>query len=682
VNMAKSFFILLLLVFAIHAQQEPKKLERVAILNTVGDGDLIYLTERLREIAVNILPKDNYSIMTAQSIIDYLGKDDAVRICKEAQCIAEIGRKIYADYVCQARIGSFGDSLTINMELYSSGNSTLVDSFTGKAKNISGLEVVINEKAPQMFRKMLGVSSVPIIKSGTYAVQTAGGGYEFDGGKSYLVNLSTEPAGAIMSFDGVPAASCPKTPCKATLREGSVRIIAALDQYETADTTVSIKQNNQNINIRLKANFGVLEIKPAYLDDIGKDVPWNLTINDKPYSSWENRLSPGKYKVELSHRCYEALSFEAGINKDKREIFDMSKYIALKNGGLILNVERNGEPVSDPVFVNGRQVGETPFSGAVPLCAKIEIGENRETVDVKLKYNDKVTHTVKNIGEVSGGYLTDSRDGKRYKVVTIGSQMWMAENLNYKASGSKCYDNQENNCQKYGRLYDWETAMKVCPSGWHLPSYAEWTTLINSVGDKAGIKLKSANGWNTVYNYKAGTDAYGFAALPGGCNGPSYEDRFENVGEDGYWWNATENNASTANLWRIHSSFDWVQDKIEFKLRMFSVRCLWDEIDVGYNAYASIDNGLGRTKAEPEKSILPSIAFSLVGAGLIYAGVHFKNKSDEYYKEYSSLSRTGLKQYDDAWDKVEDSGTYSGWSFGLGGLSLSIGIISLILGGF
>ena len=68
------------------------------------------------------------------------------------------------------------------------------------------------------------------------------------------------------------------------------------------------------------------------------------------------------------------------------------------------------------------------------------------------------------------------------KTVTIGNQVWKAKNLNDASKGGKCYDDKPENCEKYGRLYTWEEAMKACPSGWHLPSNEEWEALVSSAG--------------------------------------------------------------------------------------------------------------------------------------------------------------------------------------------------------
>jgi uncharacterized protein (TIGR02145 family) len=143
----------------------------------------------------------------------------------------------------------------------------------------------------------------------------------------------------------------------------------------------------------------------------------------------------------------------------------------------------------------------------------------------------------------ASGTFTDSRDGKKYKIVKVGTQTWMAENLNYAAKGSECYENNAANCAKYGRLYDWTTAKKACPAGMHLPRDAEWTTLVKYAGGEstAGKKLKSKSGWNENGN---GTNDFGWSALPGGFGiSGGY---FGGAGNDGIWWSATESNANRA----------------------------------------------------------------------------------------------------------------------------------------
>ena len=395
--MSKLLFIPLLFALAAYGQQE-----RIAIMHTVDDGDSInvmnlgYLTDRLRDIGAQVLPKNRYGIMTQQSIVDRLGSQErAEKECREATCIADLGRKINADYIAQGRIGRFSGKLTIKVELYKVSNSNLLASLTGDSDDLKGLLAVLNEKAPDIFKKMPGVSDGrvgPFVAGGISGLES-GTDYVLDYEKHYLASFATEPPGAILSFNGVPAASCLKTPCSVELAEGGVRVIAVLDQHETADTVVLIKQNGQSINIRLKSSFGVLEVKPAYLEGIGRNEAWNFAINGKLVSSWENRLSPGKYNVKLSHRCYEDISFDAGINKDKREVFEMGSHVKPKLGGLVLSAEKDDKPVSEPVFVDGKQVGETPFSGSVHVCSDIKVGE--EKVAVKLEYKQTVRHVHK-----------------------------------------------------------------------------------------------------------------------------------------------------------------------------------------------------------------------------------------------------------------------------------------------
>jgi uncharacterized protein (TIGR02145 family) len=179
---------------------------------------------------------------------------------------------------------------------------------------------------------------------------------------------------------------------------------------------------------------------------------------------------------------------------------------------------------------------------------------------------------------VAKGSFTDSRNGKSYKTVKFNNQTWMAENLNYAADGSKCYNNSESNCQKYGRLYNWSAAKKACPSGWHLPSYAEWQTLVDFAGgaEVAGNVLKASNGWDDNDGESGnGIDAFGFSALPGGDGTSS--GIFRPVGDTGGWWSSTELPAANA-LYLVMSYYNagvyW--DRSDVKPGLYSVRCLQD----------------------------------------------------------------------------------------------------------
>jgi uncharacterized protein (TIGR02145 family) len=170
--------------------------------------------------------------------------------------------------------------------------------------------------------------------------------------------------------------------------------------------------------------------------------------------------------------------------------------------------------------------------------------------------------------------FTDTRDGQTYKTVTIGTQTWMAQNINYKTkSGSWCYRNSADSCNKYGRLYDWKTATTVCPKGWKLPSNQEWGSLVTMAGgyETAGKKLKSKSGWNENGN---GTDDYGFSALPGGFR--AQDGSFSDAGYGGYWWTATEYSDGFAYFRDMGYYYDHVIEYDNGKGHGFSARCVHD----------------------------------------------------------------------------------------------------------
>jgi uncharacterized protein (TIGR02145 family)/uncharacterized repeat protein (TIGR02543 family) len=208
--------------------------------------------------------------------------------------------------------------------------------------------------------------------------------------------------------------------------------------------------------------------------------------------------------------------------------------------------------------------------------------DGNKTLMANFQENDPPTPTITT--------FVDSRDGKTYKKVTIGTQTWMGQNLNYDIPGvtsDVCYGNRVDSCAKYGRLYNWYMAMNeasssslspsgvqgACPVGWHIPSDAEWTVLTDFVGgaSTAGTKLKSTSGWSYDGN---GTDNYGFTALPGGYGGDIYS--FDHAGHRGYWWSATEGGAVFAWYRSMYGNEDVDWSNYGSRSALFSVRCVQD----------------------------------------------------------------------------------------------------------
>ena len=195
-----------------------------------------------------------------------------------------------------------------------------------------------------------------------------------------------------------------------------------------------------------------------------------------------------------------------------------------------------------------------------------------------------------NAGKCEYGTLVDDVDGQNYKTVKIGDQEWMAENLRRKTN-DYCYDDDEENCTKYGRLYTWSIARSVCPNGWHLPSKKEFETLLGAVGgtENSAKKLKSSSGWDENGN---GQDSFCFSALPagkvylnetyGGQVDPNK--RFLEIGTSATFWSSTEDGPhdyvfdrlSNAMSFDLYSGLDFVSFGSNSKLHGRSVRCVKD----------------------------------------------------------------------------------------------------------
>jgi len=194
------------------------------------------------------------------------------------------------------------------------------------------------------------------------------------------------------------------------------------------------------------------------------------------------------------------------------------------------------DPPGAKVMVNGESKGETPFNEILPYGSySIRLINDEyyeiDTIITIEKDEHDITIKLHRMPYATKGVFIDQRDGKQYRYITIGDQVWMAENLNYLTNETWCYNNKKRNCKTFGRLYSWEAARYACPEGFHLPSDKEWDQLVIFLGGEsvAGGKLKEAgtNHWISPNSW-AGNSS-GFSALPSGVR--NINGKFVNLGK-------------------------------------------------------------------------------------------------------------------------------------------------------
>lgn len=372
------------------------------------------------------------------------------------------------------------------------------------------------------------------------------------------------------------------------------------------------------------------------------DGAWRATANDMEYEfgacvasrSDEKHIQSGKYYI-CENKAWKQITAEeyglgyctasnSGVVEKLNDVFYICKSGSWETA-TVLEYDTYGKTCyEDGSIVGGEVVAENKYvcdTGVFRTVNEMEVSLNKGCVsytenDVIRKQiyegRDSV-YACKNgawTGSVEmyivyGSLLIDERDLKSYKTVIIGSQTWMAENLNYADSinypgmegRSWCYINRLDSCTKYGRLYTWAAAMDsagtfstngkncgygktcsptypvrgICPEGWHLPTKNEFESLFTAVGgdSTAGKMLKSKTGW---YHNGNGTDDYGFSARPAGRYGGSFDGGITNA----YFWSATEYYSSYAYGVFLGDHYDLASQNDYIKRFAFSVRCVKD----------------------------------------------------------------------------------------------------------
>ena len=285
--------------------------------------------------------------------------------------------------------------------------------------------------------------------------------------------------------------------------------------------------------------------------------------------------------------------------------------------------------------------------------------DNARTVSMRQSADYQV-----NPADVVEGTLVDERDGKNYRTVTIGSQTWMAENLDFKVPDSYCYNDMDTNCTMYGRLYTWAVAMDsvgrysangvgcgydklcapaypvkgVCPNGWHIPSYGDWQTLLAATIDvleytSSVRELFSKENWGTNVS---GNDEYRFAAVPAGVrmnNGKYYYE-----GSRSAFWTSTEDAKKDAYAFKLGSS-SWSALESNNKDESLSIRCVNDVL----NEYSGITSS--ETPESSSSASFDGLWFlwdsSEDNNGMVETGFSDETGTSGFWYDYSDIEDGG-----------------------------------------
>ena len=342
---------------------------------------------------------------------------------------------------------------------------------------------------------------------------------------------------------------------------------------EPESSSSAAKKSESSSSKKGKSSSAVASSNSAKSSDSKEKKSSSSQMQKISSSSAKQVVSSSSVKQKTSSSSSAALSSSALAEK-------ICSSSTAKSNSSVTSVSSSVSSLSSSVIPSSSSV--TPSSSSVALLSSSVIlslsSSSKDSVGTEQGRSESAEESSSSVKLSSSsvilseveGILTDSRDGQTYKTVVIGSQTWMAQNLNYVRAGSYCYIDASFYCAEYGRLYTWNAARTACPSGWHLPSKDEFEMLFSAVGGQsiAGKMLKS-----TSVN---GTDAYSFSALLAGIrfNGGYFTD----MGHYAHFWSSTEYKYDNNNAYNMYlrNSEDNAHLPNYSKDSGFSVRCVKD----------------------------------------------------------------------------------------------------------
>ena len=346
-----------------------------------------------------------------------------------------------------------------------------------------------------------------------------------------------------------------------------ILFLVVFTQFAYAQTTIKMEKMGGVYKIPCKVNGLCLK----FIFDTGaSDV--TLSLTEALFMLKNGYLSDGDFRGTEYYRI---------ANGDIQEGTKVNLKSIEVGGQKIYNVEASITHTADAPLLFGQSALQRFGNFSIDYATNtLSLGGGNgsatspKSTAVPRKEIDYSKHTVATIWMTKNLNVSTFRNGDPIPEAKTDEE-WKQANSN-EAPAWCYYNNDTANCKKYGKLYNWyavNDSRGLAPKGWHIPSHAEWTTLINFFSED-GSKMKAASGWDGMPGN--GDNTSGFAGLPGGMRAP-WGSLYEGIGSYGDWWSTTEcDDNPHAHAWHFElrglSNYTFLDDNN--KWLGFSVRCL------------------------------------------------------------------------------------------------------------
>lgn len=333
------------------------------------------------------------------------------------------------------------------------------------------------------------------------------------------------------------------------------------------------------------------------VESVFGEVEWNYFETDKGVEVVEAKGLPGKQLLIGTARTYNFASYDdqkiVAKYCESPKKFVMQFILYKNSNGFEISYcgSEDGKSVKCEPIIDYMYQSKAKYESMVEICEqyfadKAEKEAEKARKEEEKRLAEEKRQLLMKEAQSSIKNLRDPRDEAVYRTVKIGEQRWMAENLNFKTPNSYCYEQKEENCLNYGRLYIWNEAKNVCPPNWHLPSDNEFRTLQRTTEPSS---LRARSGWDTdpTWGNQNGEDDFYFSELPAGSLYYKGDYYFKGLGKYSYFWTSTENGSEGA------VGYEKMHPGNFYKVHYFSVRCVMDDnpqIEEQLEPYVEIDD--------------------------------------------------------------------------------------------